>query len=113
MEHWFDGATNTLTIGSGDDELFTYVLIDPCNPPLEIMLGWYDGSWEHHAYWGGDLINQGTAPTGRFYIGPLPAPFCSFRMLGDSIQYASDRRCYPPMPIDPPGRFRPDMELPE
>jgi len=73
MEHWFDGATNTLTIGSGDDELFTYVLIDPCNPPLEIMLGWYDGSWEHRAYWGEDLINQGTAPTGRFYIGPLPA----------------------------------------
>ena len=38
------------------------------------------------------------------------SPFCSFRMLGggDSMQWADDWRCYPPMPIQ--GQFSPNVE---
>ena len=37
------------------------------------MLQWSDGSWEHRAYWGQNLIPWGTARTpGRVYMGPLP-----------------------------------------
>ncbi|MDQ6802320.1 MAG: RHS domain-containing protein, partial [Acidobacteriota bacterium] len=73
-QRWFDAATTTLTVnGNAGDELFAYVLIDPCDPPLEIMIGWADPNWSHWAYWGEDLINQGTSGTSRFYMGPLPA----------------------------------------
>lgn len=58
---------------TANDDLFAWVLMDPCFPPSEILLGWYDGSWEHRAYWGDDLIGEGTYPNGRIYMGPLPA----------------------------------------
>jgi RHS repeat-associated protein len=67
-EHYFFNATATITSGTGDT-LFTYAYIDPCNPPRSIMLAWNDGSWDHRAYWGEDLIG-GAA---RQHIGPIPA----------------------------------------
>ncbi|MDQ6800958.1 MAG: RHS domain-containing protein, partial [Acidobacteriota bacterium] len=71
---WFSGATATLTTsGNAGDELFAYALIDPCDPPLEIMIGWADPNWSHWAYWGEDLINSGTPGASRFYMGSLPA----------------------------------------
>ena len=39
--------------------LFAYVYLDPANPPSEVMLQWNDGSWEHRAYWGANLIGVG------------------------------------------------------
>jgi hypothetical protein len=37
------------------------------------MLIWNDGSWEHRAYWGANLIPYGQDGTaGRRYLGPLP-----------------------------------------
>src|SRR5206468_2006028 len=52
-----------------------YVYVDPQSPPSELMLEWNDGSWEHRAYWGQDLISwwgsNGTAS--RRYMGALPA----------------------------------------
>jgi len=72
-EHWFDNATATLDVGTGDT-LYAYVYIDPANPPTEIMLGWNNGSWEHRAYWGANNITYGISGTvSRAYLGPLPA----------------------------------------
>src|SRR5581483_7399492 len=74
-QHYFYGASTPLAINTGD-YLFTYVYLDPANPPTEIMLQWYDqfGSWEHRAYWGANSIAFGTDNTNsRRYMGPLPA----------------------------------------
>jgi len=72
-EHWFDNATATLDIGAGDT-LYAYVYLDPANPPTEIMLGWNNGSWEHRAFWGANMISYGVNGTAsRRYMGPLPA----------------------------------------
>lgn len=71
-QHYFYGATQTLTINKGDI-LFAYIYIDPANPPSEVVLSWgiscnvgapptcvAPGSvdWEHRAYWGADDIQQ-------------------------------------------------------
>ena len=72
-QHYFQNATATLSVAVGDT-LFAYVYLDPANPPSEVMLQWNDGSWEHRAYWGANLINWGTDGTvSRRYMGPLPA----------------------------------------
>jgi hypothetical protein len=71
-EHWFDGATATLDVGVGDT-LYAYVYLDPANVPSELMLAWNNGTWEHRAYWGANLITYGTSGTAsRRYMGPLP-----------------------------------------
>ncbi|MFF0204438.1 LamG-like jellyroll fold domain-containing protein [Streptomyces sp. NPDC005017] len=59
------------------DVLVTDVWVDPLHPPRQIMLQWQDadGSWEHRAYWGEDLIDRGTDQTdSRRRIGALPEP---------------------------------------
>jgi hypothetical protein len=73
-EHAFYKATDKMYLGQGD-VLFTYVLIDPCNPPKEIMLAFFDGSsWEHRAYWGESAYTGwGNEQNGsRMRMGPLP-----------------------------------------
>ncbi|HWI58862.1 MAG TPA: hypothetical protein VNZ22_16670, partial [Bacillota bacterium] len=71
-QHYFDGTTKTLTIGS-NETLFAYVYIDPNNVPSELMLQWYNGTWYHRAFWGADNISYGTTGTSsRRYMGPLP-----------------------------------------
>jgi hypothetical protein len=71
-EHYFSWATGTMSVSAGD-VLFTYIYLDPANPPSEIMLQWFDGSWDHRAYWGANQITHGTDGTaGRRYMGPLP-----------------------------------------
>lgn len=68
----FTGAGEPLTIDEGQ-VLFTSVYLDPENPPREIMLQWNDGSWEHRAYWGENLIDWGSDNTAsRKRIGDLP-----------------------------------------
>jgi len=72
-EHWFQDASATLDISTGDT-LYAYVYLDPANPPSELMLGWDDGSWEHRAYWGANTISYGVSGSAsRFYVGLLPA----------------------------------------
>lgn len=71
-QHFFDSAAPGLKIGEGD-KLFAYVYLDPKDPPKEIMLQFNDGSWEHRAYWGEDVIPWGsTGSPSRLAIGPLP-----------------------------------------
>ncbi|MBA4137254.1 MAG: glycoside hydrolase family 9 [Opitutus sp.] len=71
-EHGFDHASEPLEIGA-DDVLFTHVWLDPQNPPREIMISWNDGSWEHRAYWGANVITYGAdGSAGRKRIAVLP-----------------------------------------
>ncbi|MEZ5667270.1 MAG: S8 family serine peptidase [Alphaproteobacteria bacterium] len=71
-QHYFYGATDTMSVGTGDT-LFVYVKIDPSSPPTEIMVHWNDGSWGHRAYWGANDLAIGTDGTAsRQYMGPLP-----------------------------------------
>ena len=73
-QHFFTEASPELVIGEGD-VLFTHVLLDPDNPPREIMLQWNDGSWEHRAFWGEDAIDWGKADSAsRRRMGDLPEP---------------------------------------
>ena len=72
-QHYFTDAAEPLLVQTGDT-LYAYVYLDPANPPRQVMLQWNaNGSWEHRAYWGEDLINAGTNGTdSRRYMGPLP-----------------------------------------
>ena len=71
-QHFFTDAKPGLKIGQ-DDVLFAYVYLDEKNPPQEIMLQFNDGSWEHRAIWGEDLIEWGTnGQASRLPMGELP-----------------------------------------
>jgi hypothetical protein len=76
----FKGASPGLNIGTGD-KLFAHVYLDPKNPPKTVMLQFYNGTWEHRAYWGVGLPPSASArETGlgvdktpsRLPMGPLP-----------------------------------------
>jgi hypothetical protein len=72
-QHYFMSATETLTVNTGD-LLIAYVYLDPANTPRQVMLQWNNGSWEHRAYWGENLIGWGVTGTdSRRYMGALPA----------------------------------------
>jgi len=72
-QHFFDNATATLAVQTGD-YLVAYVYLDPANLPDEVMLQWNDGSWEHRAFWGANNIVNGVDGTAsRYFVGPLPA----------------------------------------
>ena len=65
--HYFYNATSTLQVNAGDT-LFAYAYVDPDNMPSEIMLEWGDGANWYAAYWGANIMNNGT----RTYMGPIP-----------------------------------------
>jgi len=73
-QHYFDLASQTLSVGAGE-VLYAYIYMDPANPPVELMLQWNaNGSWEHRAYWGANNIAYGNNGTeSRRAIGNLPA----------------------------------------
>ncbi|MDR4477261.1 MAG: hypothetical protein R3B11_14825 [Nitrospira sp.] len=73
-QHYFRGAKAALFVSVGD-RLFAHIYLDPARMPRQVMLQWHDGSWEHRAYWGENLIPWGTDKTvSRQYMGPLPPP---------------------------------------
>jgi hypothetical protein len=85
-QHYFFSAADTLAVGVGDT-LFTYVYLDPANPPSEVMLQWYDGSWEHRAYWGPNLIGLGIdGSSSRRSMGALPPPGQWVRLAVPAVQ---------------------------
>jgi hypothetical protein len=62
----------TLRVAKGD-VLFADVFLDPDNTPREVMLQWNEGTWEHRAYWGANLIGWGIDGTvSRRAMGALP-----------------------------------------
>ncbi len=93
-QHYFYGATTTLTPAAGEN-LYAWVYLDPTSPPTEVMLQWNNGNWEHRAYWGADQIGWGTNGTdSRRYVGALPAtggwvklevPASSVGLVGQAI----------------------------
>ncbi|MBI3865981.1 MAG: DUF1553 domain-containing protein [Planctomycetia bacterium] len=71
-QHFFTDASPGLRVGEGD-KLFAHVYLEPAKPPKEIMLQWNDGSWEHRATWGEDVIPWGAVNSpSRFPMGTLP-----------------------------------------
>jgi hypothetical protein len=75
-QQYFYDATQTMAVQTGDS-LISYVLLNPVNPPRELMLQWKVGSgdqqWEHRAFWGENLIAWGTTGTAsRYSMGALP-----------------------------------------
>ncbi|HVC93423.1 MAG TPA: PSD1 and planctomycete cytochrome C domain-containing protein [Pirellulales bacterium] len=71
-QHYFTGATHGLRVGDAE-KLFAYVFLDPRDPPKTLMLQFNDGSWEHRAYWGENLVSWGVDRTAsRRPMGPLP-----------------------------------------
>jgi hypothetical protein len=71
-QHFFQNAPKPQVIQK-DDLFFTYVYLDPKNPPKEIMLQWNDGNWEHRVYWGENRIDWGKVSSpARFAMGKLP-----------------------------------------
>ncbi len=72
-QHFLLDAPTALT--PADGVLFAFVQLDRENPPREIMLQFFaNGSWEHRAFWGEDLIAWGAPATpGRLSQGALPA----------------------------------------
>src|SRR5207253_11225775 len=72
-QHHFTGARNPVRIQPGD-KLFVYVWLDPADAPKSIQLQYYDGAWEHRAYWGEDLCYGAGEPDGpdHWFPGPLP-----------------------------------------
>jgi serine/threonine protein kinase len=71
-QYQFEKATPGLRIAAGD-RLFVHVYIDPKTPPREIMLQFNDGTWDHRAFWGENIIPWGNAAS-RVSMGPLPTP---------------------------------------
>ncbi len=71
-QHFFSGATATLSVVTGDT-LYSYIYIDPANPPSTVMLQWNDesGSWNHRAYWGPN--NTGWGPPAYQVSSSIPA----------------------------------------
>jgi hypothetical protein len=70
-QHYFYGATDQLSV-QPRDILFAYVYLDPKDIPYEVMLQWNDGTWEHRAYWGANVIDWGVDGTAsRRYMGPI------------------------------------------
>jgi len=72
-QHLIQNANPGFKVGS-NAKLFSYVYLDPVNPPDEIMLQWHDGGgWGHRAYWGENRIPWGkeSSPE-RKSMGPLP-----------------------------------------
>ncbi|MDB4331437.1 PSD1 and planctomycete cytochrome C domain-containing protein [bacterium] len=71
-QHFFTEATTPLVIGE-NDSLFSYVYLDPENPPEMVQLQFNDGSWEHRAYWGADKGHgAGRNNPSNLKMGDLP-----------------------------------------
>jgi hypothetical protein len=71
-QHVVAGAVDQLNVPAGS-VLFANAFLDPANPPRMIMLQWFDGTWEHRAFWGEDRWPFGTAGTqSRRSMGALP-----------------------------------------
>jgi RHS repeat-associated protein len=71
QEWYFYGATSGMRAVTGD-LMTTWVLLDPCNPPREIVVQWNAGGWTHRAYWGPNLTNCGGEYAGCHSMGALP-----------------------------------------
>ena len=71
-QHFFEGATETMTVAEGE-RLFAWVHLDPDAPPRTLMLQWLAGDWNHRVYWGENLVPWGEdGSASRQRAGDLP-----------------------------------------
>lgn len=71
--HGFDSAWGNNFYVEQTDKLIAWVLIDPCDPPQEILIDWQGNTaGERFVFWGLDLIAWGTLGVDRVNMGPLP-----------------------------------------
>jgi hypothetical protein len=71
-QHYFTDADTPIVAVTGD-HFFCMVYLQPDQPPDEIMMQFFDGSWDHRAFWGADRIGWGTGGTAsRHRAGDLP-----------------------------------------
>ncbi len=88
----------------GEGRVITqWVFIDPAKPTRALMLQFYDGSWEHRAYWGENAMPWGTEGTAsRRRLGDLPpagqwvqltVPIGLIGLLGKSVESISWSQC--------------------
>ena len=96
-QHSFTGATQPLYVNAGD-RFFTYVYLDPKNPPKSIMLQFHDGTWEHRAYWGEDKCVLAGTPNGpqHFLAGALPptGKWARLEIDADKLNLPPDTRVH-------------------
>lgn len=91
-QHFFTSTSQTMTIAS-NDWLFCYIYLEADKMPSEVMLQWLDsdGSWDHRAYWGADMItewgkrtNMGTLPDSGRWVR-LSVPASSVGLMGRTV----------------------------
>ena len=74
-----------------EDTLFSWVYLDPNDPPQSLMLQFYSKDWNHRAYWGKDRIEHGKGGSGNGLSTPWRPPAC-----GSMVSPGSQaRRCGP------------------
>jgi hypothetical protein len=75
IQHIGNGSKKPLLISEGD-RLFSYVWLDPENPPKQVMLQFHHEKegWNHRAWWGEDLISYGKGSNDHRHrrMGDLP-----------------------------------------
>ncbi|TWU18490.1 PSD1 and planctomycete cytochrome C domain-containing protein [Allorhodopirellula heiligendammensis] len=74
VQHVVLGAKTTIPI-TETTRFYTWVYLDPGNPPQAVMLQFHDGSWDHRAVWGSDAIKYGKRAeswAGYHRAGDLP-----------------------------------------
>jgi hypothetical protein len=76
IQHLTGSAKSPLRIHDGD-VLYSYVWLNPENPPQQIMLQFHHekSTWSHRASWGADFIPYGKGSDNDAHrkMGPLPA----------------------------------------
>ncbi|HUP60265.1 MAG TPA: carboxypeptidase regulatory-like domain-containing protein [Thermoanaerobaculia bacterium] len=71
-QHSFSGATEKLNVAAGD-ALYVWVLLDPCNPPRQILITFAKGGdVMRGAFWGEKLILPGATIPQTSRIGVMP-----------------------------------------
>jgi hypothetical protein len=58
VQHHFSGAEKTIKADQ-DTVLYSWVYLDPNDPPKTVMLQFNTGKWRHRAFWGKDKIKYG------------------------------------------------------
>ena len=72
-QHIVDAAKKPVTLAEGDT-LYSWVWLDPENPPKQLMLQFHGKDWSHRAWWGEDLISygKGSKKADHHKVGKLP-----------------------------------------
>lgn len=88
VQHFFIGAKDQVTVEPGL-RFYTWVYLDPSNPPTAIMLQLNDSSWEHRAVWGSGDIDFGRRDEswdGYRRFGDLPSSGQWGRLVVDPVE---------------------------